>query len=104
MSEFRNVSGVPEDLEGGRIIGVGETFTLSDEDLKASYNKTKIEEGRFLRLDNTTQSTQEAPSRDDLLRRATELNIKGRHDMNINELQQHIGEAEAKQEQKGGRG
>lgn len=48
MPEFKNVSGTPEDLEGGRVVGVGETFTLSSDAAKDPYNKAKIDGGKFL--------------------------------------------------------
>ena len=51
MPEFKNVSGTPEDLEGGRVVGVGEMFTLSADAAKDPYNKAKIEDGKFIEVD-----------------------------------------------------
>lgn len=48
--KLRNVSGHPEDLESGRVIGAGETFTLSAEEAESDYNKAKIEDGNFLEI------------------------------------------------------
>lgn len=48
--KFRVVSGHPEDLEDGRLIGAGETFELTAEQADHPHNKAKIEEGNFLEV------------------------------------------------------
>lgn len=100
MREFRNISDHPEDLEDGRVVGVGETFSLDDDQLKSSYNKTRIDEGKFIDMTDAFANTTEPPTRAELLEQAKSLNIEGRTTMNMQELQQAINEAE---EQKGGK-
>lgn len=57
MREYRNVSGTPEDLEGGRVIGVGECFTLDADAVKDAYNKAKIDEGKFIPVESTKEKS-----------------------------------------------
>ena len=100
MTEFRNISDTPEDLEGGRIVGIGETFTLSDEELSSSYNKAKISEGKFAEVVDPTkvEDAPPQPERSELLARAKQLDITGRSNMRNDELQTAIHHAESEQE------
>lgn len=104
MKEFRNVSDHADDLEDGRVIGVGETFELDDEKLKSEFNRSKIDQGAFLEISSEDREKMDnaanaGPSHDELLARAKELDIKGRTNMRNDELQTAIIAAE---EQEGG--
>lgn len=45
---YRNVSGHPEDLADGRIVGAGEFCELTAEQAKDPFYKDKIDEGHFI--------------------------------------------------------
>lgn len=45
---YRNISGHPEDLADGSVVGTGAYFELSDEAAKDDFNKAKIEDNKFL--------------------------------------------------------
>lgn len=95
MTEFRNISGVPQDLEGGRVVGVLEIFELSEDDLNSDHNKEIIAAGGFIEIPQADPDAPQPPTRAELLERAGELDISGRHSMNVNELQQAIIDADA---------
>lgn len=52
-NDYRNVSGHPEDLEGGRMVGTGEVFKMTKEELASDFNQAKINEGTFLEISTT---------------------------------------------------
>lgn len=101
MKEFRNVSDHPDDLEDGRVIGIGETFTLDDDQLKSEFNRSKINMGTFLDITgyNPDEIEDQSPNRQQLMDRAGELDITGRSKMRNDELQTAIIAAE---QEKGG--
>ena len=45
---YRNISGHPEDLADGRIVGIGEFVELTAEQAKDPFNKDKIDEGHLV--------------------------------------------------------
>jgi hypothetical protein len=75
--EYRNVSGHPEDLEGGRVVGNGEAITLTDEQLKDARVKELIDTGKFTVIDEPPADPPEQPDRKELMARAKELEIDG---------------------------
>jgi len=101
MKEFRNISDHPDDLEDGRVIGVGETFELDDEQMKSEFNKDKISRGVFLDITGAFDQAEEPVHREELLAKAKDLGITGRTTMRNDELQTALIEAE--ENQKGGR-
>lgn len=99
---YRNVSGHPEDLDGGRVVGTGEVFDLSSDELKSEFNQRKIEEGAFKALKNQPAEEQEsklsAKDRKALLARATELNVENGDALGDSELASAVAEAEKQKE------
>lgn len=47
----------PEDLADGRVIGVGETVELSDEDLSDPHNQRLLEEGLLISTEQPKQTS-----------------------------------------------
>ena len=47
--EYRNVGAHAEDLDDGRVVGVGEAVELSKDDLKSLHNKRLIDEEVFVK-------------------------------------------------------
>jgi hypothetical protein len=102
---YRNISGHPEDLDGGRVVGTGEKFDLSDKELESDYNKQKIEEGKFIALKNQPQ--EQAPvklskkDRDALLGKAQELEVENPENLSDGDLVEAVKAAEAEKHQEG---
>jgi hypothetical protein len=96
VTAYRNVSGHPEDLTGGRIVDSGAFVDLSEKDAKDEYNKTKIDAGVFVRVEEPTQEPPPQPNRDELLARAKELGVEGVSKLRNDQLQTAINEAENK--------
>lgn len=94
--EFRNVSGHPEDLADGRMIGSGQKFELDAKAQEDPYNKAKINAMSFAEV-----VVHEPPAefdRDAALARAKELDISGASRMRNDQLQTAINEAERDKE------
>jgi hypothetical protein len=96
VTAYRNVSGVPQDLTGGRIVDPGEFVELTEDDQKDEYNKVKLHTGVFAeKVDSpTSEPPPEPPKREELLARAKELEISGVSSMRNDQIQTAILEAE----------
>ena len=51
-NEFKNVGLHPEDLDDGRVVGVGETVNLTKEQLENPHNSRLVDEGILLSTDD----------------------------------------------------
>lgn len=92
---YRNISGHPEDLADGGVVGTGQYVELTDEQAKDPHNREKIQRGAFISApEHDTPPDQ--PSREELMEKARELDIKGRSNMRNDELQTAIIQAEEK--------
>jgi hypothetical protein len=47
---YRNVGAHAEDLDDGRVVGVGEEVELNKDDLKSLHNKRLIDEGTLIEI------------------------------------------------------
>lgn len=97
MRTLRNIGDHAEDLEDGRVMGVGETMEVTDEQFDSVFNQSKIGDGGPLiditgAFDNAEDQT---PDRKELMERAGELDITGRSKMRNDELHTAIIAVEA---------
>lgn len=99
---IRNIGDHAEDLEDGRVVGIGETCELTNDQFNSEFNKSKISsEGPLLDIpDEALDAEDQTPDRRALMDRAGELDITGRSRMRNDELQTAIIAAESNQ--KGG--
>lgn len=86
-----------EDLASGRTVAPGESFYLSAAEQGDPHNKRLIDEGKVL----ITASNEGELTGDALERRAKQLKIEGRSEMNADQLRAAVAEAER---EKGGEG
>lgn len=99
MNEYRNMAGHPEDLASGRVVGTGEFFTLSDEDLKSEFNKRKIESGKFVQVSAVKEPAKlPKKEREALVKKAQELNVENAEELEDNDLASAVAEAEKQKE------
>lgn len=92
--DFKHIGSHAEDLSDGRTVGPGQTVTLKADEQRDPHNKRLIEEGIFLRIEKPDNPV-EPPTHEELLARAEELDIDGRHQMRNDQLQEAIIAAEA---------
>ncbi len=99
---FRNLSGHPEDLEGGMFVEAGGFVDLTAEQQESETNKAKLEAG-FIRVPTDEENQANAPEeattdfdREAALVRAKELDITGASRMRNDVLKTAINEAEEK--------
>lgn len=103
MHVLRNIGDHAEDLEDGRVVGVGETIEVDDDQFKSPHNKDKISsDGPLLDITGAFDDAHDVrPDRAELMDRAAEFGITGRSKLRNDELQTAIIAAEAEKKEGG---